>query len=134
MENKCTSLPHWRWKKSLQGIYMDIALVHCYWYCHVYVFVCMYTQMLPSKLEGVLPHDTTKVTVKLWHAGLIIQYTIQQPGISTAVFSDSSEEPGQPSAIHVQQIENVLMVTSSFGSSHISSITFCMTLSNLVHN
>lgn len=45
-------------------MYKNMALVLCYMY--MYASVCMHTQMLPSKLEVVLPHTTTEATVKLW--------------------------------------------------------------------
>ena len=88
---------------------MDMALVHCdtCMYCHVYLFVCMYTQMLPSKLEVVLPHDTTKATVKLWKVGGNMSCCTNNSihkhnghaGLPTAV---SSQVPGHPSTIHEQ--------------------------------
>ena len=65
---KCTSLTGSGRKKVIK-VHAYIWIWH---HCYMYVlFFCMhvYTQMLPSKLEAVLPHDTTKATVKLWKVG-----------------------------------------------------------------
>lgn len=90
---KCTSLTGGGRKKVIKVMYKDMALVHCYMY--MYASACMHTQMLPSKLEVVLPHTTTEATVMLWkvhactsNAAAIIQCAIQWPGLSTAVLSD----------------------------------------------
>ena len=71
----------------------------------------VYIQMLPSKLEVVLPHSTTEATVKLWKVRLkymnySTSYCIDMIKCNwkdfEKLYTVVSSDPPNPDAIHQQ--------------------------------